>query len=203
MLKSGIFYTNVPALSTLWLIEREAYDNLGGMPSVARKVIPEHYFANHLHSDKKYAFVRTNDYLHVSTAKSLREQLATSNRTLYPGLHRRMEWVAVVCVAIAVLLLAPFVAVFSSLMNGDMLRSVIYLICIGCLTLSHLLVTTYTNPVLWPLAIINFPYLAMQEIVLYARSMYAYEFGEVVWKDRNICLPVLQVIPRLPSADEK
>jgi hypothetical protein len=29
--------------------------------------------------------------------------------------------------------------------------------------------------------------------------MWQYEFGEVIWKDRNICIPIMQVVPELPK----
>jgi hypothetical protein len=203
MLKSGVWKFNAPALSTLWLINREEYLALGGMPSVARKVIPEHYFANHLHAKKKYSFVRTNDYLQIATAKSLKEQMATSIRTLYPGLHRRLEWTATTILAMGLLLFAPFVGLLLALINHETNYIVVYGVMVALLSTAHLLVTTYTNPILWPLAIVNFPYLVLQEITLYVISMYRYEFGSVIWKDRNICQPVLQVIPRLPNIDTK
>lgn len=202
MLKTGMFKSNAPALSTLWLIKRSEFTALGGMPSVARKVIPEHYFANHMSIKHAYAFVRSNDYLQVSTAKPLSEQLATSIRTLYPGLHQRMEWTALTSVGLGFLYFVPFVGLVWSLLNQSD-YAVVYGAATALLTLSHTLVITYTNPILWPLSLINFPYLVLQEIALYVVSMYKYEFGEVMWKDRNICLPVLQAIPKLPGIDTK
>lgn len=202
MLKTGILRSNVPSLSTAWLIQREAFEDVGGMPSVARKVIPEHYFANRLSAQKRYAFVRSNDYLQIATAKSLSEQVRTSLRTLYPGLHRRMEWVPIVSMLLILGIVAPYWQLGWALQSGDMRMALVYGAIISMLTSAHLLVTTVTNPVLWPLAVINLPYLALQEVALYFISMYKYEFGTVIWKDRNICLPVLQAIPKLPSMKE-
>ncbi len=201
MLKVSIVRPKVPSLSTAWLINKDAYFSLGGVASVSRKIVPEHYFANLLSVDKKYAFVRTNDILQITTVKSLAEQMKTSLRVIYPGFHGRMEWSAVSNVAGLLLLFAPFAQLLYAVQGGDVKSVFIYAVVVALLTASHLLIVLFTNPVLWPLAIVNFPYLVLQEIALGVMSMYRYEFGEVYWKDRNICLPNLEAIPHLPKID--
>lgn len=196
--KPGILNFSVPALSTAWIIKKNTYRELGGIESVARKVIPEHYFAKKLNSLKEYAFVRTNDYLQISTSKSLSEQLATSVRVIYPSLHRQMELVFLSSIAMLLFLLLPFVELVLAIRNGDVWSFGLSLGVVACLTLCHLIIVGVTNPVLWPLAVVNFPYLVAQEIVLGIVSMCRYEFGEINWKGRNVCLPVMHVIPHLP-----
>lgn len=201
LVKVGVSKPNVPALSTAWLIERKSYLGIGGIESVARKVIPEHYFANTLNQSNSYSFVRTDVDLQVSTAKSLLEQLQTSLRVTYPGLHGRMEWSALSTIAMFVFLFMPFVQLVSHALDGFSAFSVVYLLAVLLLSTSHMIIVITTNAVLWPLAIINFPYLVLQEIVLGFISMYRYEFGTMLWKERNICLPVMQVVPHLPNVE--
>jgi len=203
MLKVSIRKPKVPSLSTAWLIHSDAYTKLGGVASVSRKIVPEHYFANLLSVEKKYAFVRTNDVLQVTTVKSLTEQVKTSLRVIYPGFHGRMEWSAVSNVAALLLLFVPFVQLVHSVLNSQASSVLLYGSIVALLTISHLLIVLFTDPVLWPLAIVNFPYLVLQEIALGFVSMYKYEFGEVYWKDRNICLPTLQAIPHLPATTKQ
>jgi hypothetical protein len=38
------------------------------------------------------------------------------------------------------------------------------------------------------------------DILLLHTSMFDYEFGEVIWKGRNVCIPVMHVVPRLPAS---
>jgi hypothetical protein len=52
---------------------------------------------------------------------------------------------------------------------------------------------------LWPLGFISAPLLALTDVILMTRSLYAYEFGKVIWKERNICLPLLTVEKSLPK----
>jgi hypothetical protein len=201
IIKVSVRKPKVPSLSTAWLIKKDAYYSIGGVASVSRKIVPEHYFANQLSIDKKYAFVRTNEELQITTVKSLSEQVKTSLRVIYPGFHGRMEWSAMSNLAALILLFVPFLQLVYVVQNGSSLSSAVYAAIVVLLTVSHLLIVLFTNPVLWPLAVVNFPYLVLQEIVLGVMSMYRYEFGEVYWKDRNICLPNLEVIPHLPHVD--
>jgi hypothetical protein len=49
------------------------------------------------------------------------------------------------------------------------------------------------------LPLLAFPIAVIGDVVLLNCSMYKYEFSEVIWKGRNVCLPVMRVIPRLPK----
>lgn len=197
--KIGLHGKGAPVLSTAWLIEKETYRSLGGIEGVARKIIPEHYFAVQLAKNKLYGFIRTNDYLQVATAKKLKEQIDTSIRVIYPELHRRMERNALIVLFMFIYMFMPYVQLVNCVVNGQYgFIFIVSVIAVSCLTISHLLITTFTNPILWPLAIVNFPYLVLQEIVLGVVSMYRYEFGEVNWKGRNVCLPIMHVVPHLP-----
>lgn len=48
-----------------------------------------------------------------------------------------------------------------------------------------------------PLAL--FPAALLCELFMLHYSLYRYEFNDVVWKERNICIPVMRVIPHLPK----
>lgn len=201
LIRPGFRLGGAPALSTMWLIRRDAYDSLGGMPAVARKVIPEQYFARQLNRQKKYAFVRTNSKMHISTAKTLKEQLATSKRVIYPSQHRRMEINAITNIAMLVFLFTPFLQLPHALYFGEWHNAILSGLAVLFLAISHMAIVTLTNPILWPMAVVNFPYLVLQEVVLSFSSMYSYEFGEVYWKGRTISQPVMQVIPHLPKIE--
>jgi hypothetical protein len=45
------------------------------------------------------------------------------------------------------------------------------------------------------------PFAVLYDIGLLNYSMLRYEFGEVLWKGRNVCIPVMRVIPHLPPVD--
>jgi uncharacterized membrane protein len=43
------------------------------------------------------------------------------------------------------------------------------------------------------------PLAALYDIGLLNYSMWLYEFREVLWKGRNVCIPIMQAIPGLPK----
>jgi len=191
-----------PVLSTVWLIKNKALKKFGGLEAVARTVIPEGYFSRELAKSNQYAFLRTNSYLQIQTAKNITEQFKTAVRTRYPQVHKRMEWTALQSLGIAIFMILPTALLVSSIwVEYSWYVIALAAISTGSLLLSHITITTITNPVMWPLSLVNLPYLLLQEIVIINYSMYQYEFGEVIWKGRNICLPVMHVYPHLPKID--
>jgi hypothetical protein len=46
---------------------------------------------------------------------------------------------------------------------------------------------------------VNQPLAVLTDVILLHYSMYKYEFSTVDWRGRNICIPVMHVIPRLPN----
>lgn len=201
LLRPGYRFGSEPVLSTLWAIKKSAYDSMGGMAAVARKVLPEQYFSKRLATQKEYAFVRSSGELKVSTAKVLSEQMTTSVRVAYPSQHRKLEIMSLSALGMTVFMLLPFIELIHGLVYGHASEVLLAGIAVLALTISHMTIVLVTNPVIWPLAVVNLPYLVIQEIILGFISMYRYEFGEVYWKGRNICLPVMEVIPRLPHLD--
>jgi hypothetical protein len=43
------------------------------------------------------------------------------------------------------------------------------------------------------------PFAILYDVGLLNYSMWQYEFGEIIWKGRNVCLPVMRAIPSLPK----
>ena len=67
---------------------------MGGFKSITRQIVPEEHLAKLLNMDGKYAFIRNDSDLEVSTQKSFHSQWLTAVRTRYPQAHRRPEKVA-------------------------------------------------------------------------------------------------------------
>jgi hypothetical protein len=56
---------------------------------------------------------------------------------------------------------------------------------------TNLIVYTRFNASTWFIGLLNFPFIVLLEAGLVQLSMIKYEFSKVVWKERNICIPVL------------
>lgn len=194
---------NRPAvLSTCWLIRRKALNKLGGFGAVSHSIIPEGYFARELVKTNDYSFIRANDTLDVQTHKAYVDQRATAIRTRYPQLRRRPENVLLIITADLLFLLGPFIGIAYGLFQNDLAVLNTSILASAILVLNHLIVVQLTSPSNVVLALINFPVEVLTEVVITLMSMIRYEFGAVDWKDRNICIPVMHVIPRLPPLPE-
>lgn len=183
-------------LSTAWVITREALEEFGGFKSVSRAVEPERHIARYFRS--KYGFYRTTPWLGVQTNKPLRDQIETAIRTRYPQLEKRPENVLLLSIMILFAWVGPLVRLLAP--GGRSL--LLPFATLAILVVVHVGITLLTNRRVWPLSLINFPIVVLLELVFIHVSMYEYEFSEVQWKGRNICMPVMYMtahLPRLPD----
>lgn len=191
-------------LSTCWIIERAAFQRLGGFAAVSHSIVPETYFARELYRKNAYEFLRTDrDDAAVVTTKELGEQFETAVRTRYPQLHKRIESVVGLLVAMFFFWSWPFVGLVMAMLRADAAVTAFYAFASASLILSNGLVSLVTNKEYRILSALIFPYSVLQEMALIFYSMYKYEFSEVIWKGRNVCYPVMHIVPRLPGLDEE
>jgi len=188
------FFKRPPVLSTCWLIRAQALKKMGGFEAVSHSVNPEALFARQAVTTDSYSFIRSDDTVGVFSNKPAREQYGTSVRVRYPQLHRRLELVALVAISEVVFLLGPILGL---LVANSLPRTMAYLSVWGLSTLCLLVTYSFasvgarlSNPwygwLLMPAAF------ALDLVVLHI-SLWKYEFGEVDWKGRNVCLPVMQL----------
>lgn len=190
-----------PVISSCWLIYRKDLMKLGGFKAVSRMILPEAYFARQLLGIDGYGFLRATNLLGLVSVKGHAEQRLTAIRTRYPQLHRRPENVAVLTLLEVLLLLGPFAVVLLAVVGlAPILAGGIAGIAIICLVTAHYKVVTQTNLQSPVSALWTMPVVVVTDIGLMHVSMQQYEFSEVVWKGRNVCVPVMHVIPSLPKA---
>lgn len=189
-------FNRPPVLSTCWLINRRDLIKLGGFKAVSRSIIPEGYFARHLIRTNSYSFVRTSFELRVATMKSFKDQLLRALRFRYPEVHRRIELVWLLTLLESLVLLGPFVMVFLGLVNLNLV--IISLAVTSCLLLylSQYLINRVSTAKVSALSVVNFPISVLVELIIANISMVQYEFSDVTWKDRNICIPVMNLKPQ-------
>jgi chlorobactene glucosyltransferase len=196
------YFNRPPVLSTCWLIRRKKLKALGSMEAVRHAIIPEGYFARELIKTDGYSFIRADDTLDVQTGKRLRDQYDTAIRTRYPQLRRRPEMALLLTLVQFLFLIGPFVLLGASLWTDLGVARPLAALASGCLVLIHVMIVRASNPANVALALFDLPFALMTEVVLGYISMFKYEFSTVTWKDRNICIPVMHVIPSLPKPDE-
>ncbi len=191
-------FNRPPVLNTCWMIERESLRKLGGFGSVSHAIIPEGFFARELAKEDKYSFVRSSNELEVKTNKNFSEQLHTAIRNRYPQIRRRPEWALLLTAINLLFLVLPFAFLVASVWENSINALLVGITCV-LLVISHVTIVSITDPENSLFAVVSFPVAAISEMVIGYISMVQYEFLTIEWKDRNICIPVMHVIPRLPK----
>lgn len=191
-------FNRPPALSTCWMIDSDELTELGGFGSVSHTIIPEGVFARDLVKKNKYSFVRSSNELEVKTVKDFHDQLRTAIRNRYPQIRRRPEWALVMTSVNIILLVLPFGFLVASFWASSIYFPAVAVTCM-LLIVTHVSIVNITDPAnsLW--AMVSFPVAAISEMIIGYISMIKYEFLTIEWKDRNICIPVMHVIPRFPK----
>ncbi len=96
-------------------------------------------------------------------------------------------------------MVTPFVVAISTFWTG---LSTVHILAISAcvfLTFTHVSIVEISNPANALIAVFTVPIAALTEFTLGYTSMLQYEFSTVEWKGRNICIPVMHVVPHLPK----
>lgn len=187
-----------PALSTCWVIESDTYKSIGGFSSVSQSVLPERNFAEVIDKKYKYAFCKSNDDMYVGTVKKYKEQIDMSERLLFPQLKKSVARLTLMCLLAGVSLL-PYGFLFNAIYQRNYIFVMIAVMALTPALVSYFIVFIAQGMQYKIMRLALIPYLLFQELVLAFISAYRYEFSEVIWKGRNVCYPILKVIPRLPK----
>ncbi len=180
-----------PVLSSLWVVKRERLLELGGFDVTPNLVVPERYFANEIGKNKSYKFIVADRSLGVTSRKRTSSQTETAVRTLYPLFRENPLLIFVASFGLLSLLVLPFLVVILGLFGIEIPNYEHALLSSVLLTVANLVVYTRFNASTWFIGLFNFPFIITLEALLMQWSMLKYEYSKVVWKDRNICIPVL------------
>ncbi len=194
-------FNRPPVLSSCWLITTQQLKKSGGFEAVRHSITPEAHFARDAVQHDGYSFMRSSEHLGITSVKPLNEQRSTAERTRYPALHRRPELVFAVSLVELVLLFAPFILVLVGLtgMFGWPAEIILALVCVLLAGAYHAMaLATFTSGRAYALGV--FPLAVAVDIAMLHYSMWKYEFSEVEWRGRNVCIPVMRTYPHLPKA---
>lgn len=184
-----------PVLSTCWLIRRDVIRSAGGFAAVSRSIVPESYFARVSAVHDGYTFIQSDERIGITSNKPFAEQQATAIRTRYPQVHRRLELVLLFTVAELCCLAGPYAFAIAALTgHGPRLLLPASLAAIILLTATYSLVVALTYRMPLTRSLVLLPVATVFDVFLLNYSMLMYEFSQIEWKGRNICIPVMRVV---------
>lgn len=181
---------NRPAvLSTCWIIKRSALMSAGSFKAVSRSITPESHFARFTARNDGYSFLRSNL---VVSSKPASEQQATAIRMRYPQLHRRPELVWLITLVEIIGLTLPLPLAIAAAVVGLWIVFAVAVVAyvLLCVVFWEVSGVMYGRPLIAGLVLV--PFATLYDVVLLHVSMYRYEFSDVRWKERNICLPIMR-----------
>lgn len=191
-----------PVLSSCWLISRKALHAAGGFRATTRMIVPEAYFAKEQLARDGYSFLASGSTYGVRSVKSTSRQFDTATRVIYPQLHRRPEMVALVSLVLFGLTVLPFgLIVATFFISSYWFAAVIAIIGYLVLRLTNFTILQLSHDSARHSQTLSLPFTLLAYIGLTHYSMYRYEFTEVLWRGRNVCMPVMHTTPRLPKTD--
>ena len=198
------FFNRPPVLSSSWIIQKHALKKAGGFAAVSRSIVPEAFFARELIKTDAYTFMRSDVTLGVQSVKAAQDQRNTAIRTRYPQLHRKPEQVWFATLAEAFFLLMPFaVSVGGFWLEISWITHFLSVVAAALLTVTYSLIAVATRVNSPFFAVWAFPLVVVIDLILLQRSMWLYEFNEVLWKGRNVCIPVMHTYSHLPKIPEE
>lgn len=186
-----------PVLSTSWIIRADRLDRDGGFASVQQSVAPETHFARKAVIADGYSFVRSGQRLAVYSTKDQTTQYDTTIRVRYPQLHRRLELVAITSFFELVFLVGPFVGILLSFLLPHSLAFLLVWLAIAiAVQLMYYYVSVETRLNTPIAALLTAPLAIVIDIYMLHLSLIRYEFSNVNWRGRNVCIPVMQATRR-------
>lgn len=193
-----------PVLSTCWIAKREVLLSSGGFSAVSRSIVPESYFARQSARHDGYGFRYSDNELGLISNKDVSDQRDTATRTKYPQLHRRPELVIVLTAIELFGIVMPFLFLIVGLFYPVLTTTLV----VGTATCAmlvtwYMLVCTLTYRLPDIRSLVSLPFAVLLDVALLNYSMLKYEFSVVLWKDRNVCIPVMRIEPKLPDVSEK
>lgn len=184
-----------PVLSTCWMIDLDVLNKFGGFKAVSRSILPERYFARQTaRQNDGYSFICLGQKLGLSSSKVFDQQLSTQLRTRYPQLKQSLFNISMVCLAEFLIFVAPIGLLVYELINFDKLLVILCLIIILTSGLVVMVIGRQTYGRNLFVSLIAYPLLFSFDIGLSFYSMWLYEFRQVIWKGRNVCIPVMRLI---------
>lgn len=183
-----------PPLSSCFAVKKEALVKSGGFNTCRNSIYPEKVIAKSL---SRYSFIIANNDIGVKSVKSFKGQFNTAVRTYYPLAHMQPEKVAIrtLLLIYAVWLVMSDIVTFIA--GGSVTNLGLIILLLGFVI--HWIVgyaIVPRNIIVWTCQL---PALIVAEVFIMHYSMFKYEFTDVLWKGRNVCIPLLRYEHQLPK----
>ncbi len=196
---------NTPLATSLWAIRSENLIEAGGFASYKDKVDIENKLASQFSSRDEYRFLVGSRLLKVAYAKHWTSQVDTAIRLWYPSLNKSILRASLAILGHFVLFILPSLVLLQLLFTAGSYQGYIrisWLLALVAGILANYVYIVYFRQIKTAKTVADYfaffisfflvPVLAVQEIILIVISFIQYKRGQVDWKGRNVCYPIVK-----------
>jgi glycosyltransferase involved in cell wall biosynthesis len=187
-------FNKPPVLSTCWMINRQLLIHQGGFKGLRREIIPERTLASRISRIKDgYVFMKSGQYFGINSYKDFLAQYQTAIRVKYPSLKQRLELVMLVSIIEIVLFGGIIFDLLAAIFVPSWILLVWSIVIFGLINIVYFSLLKFLFNKYYYSALIYGSILLLVDVVLWNISMIKYEFSEVIWKNRNVCIPTMRL----------
>lgn len=169
--------------SAFWMIKSDTLlEKLGGLLPFSNSVEPETHIARRLGS--AYCALISGRHLGVGFEKKWSSQCETSRRLLFPQFGGKW-WSVPLGLGVLGLLNTPTFLIMSGLSGWTLLHTFSLCIFVSLVLLYGIYLTRMWARG-WLVGMLLWPYVILQELILFALSVYGYATQSITWKGRNV-----------------
>lgn len=196
---------NTPLATSIWSIRGDNLVEAGGFSAFKDKVEIENLLASQLNVKDEYRFLVGSHLLNITYEKQWTSQVETAIRLWYPNLNKSIFRAFLVILIHFILFILPAMVLLQFLLtlgfHGDYLQTYWLLALVSSALASYLYanyfrqvktVKSLPDYLTFVISFFVLPLLALQEIILIIASFVQYKRGQVNWKGRNVCYPVVK-----------
>lgn len=196
---------NTPLATSIWSIRGDNLVEAGGFSAFKDKVEIENLLAAQLNVKDEYRFLVGSHLLNITYEKQWTSQVETAIRLWYPNLNKSIFRAFLVILIHFILFILPAMVLLQFLLtlgsHGDYLQTYWLLALVSSALASYLYanyfrqvktVKSLPDYLTFVISFFVLPLLALQEIILIIASFVQYKRGQVNWKGRNVCYPVVK-----------
>lgn len=177
------------AFSPLQLIKKEVLEQTNNFTALKNRYNYHRFLA--LNAKKSLALV-SNELFGVTLAKRPQSYIENQIRAGYPFVGQTLFWVTVGLSVYSLLFVYPLL-IFATT------RSILALLVFIAMHVAYGRISQLELARVWWIALLLSPFKFAFEVMLFVVSTVRYLLGKIYWKQRNICLPALQVHKSLPK----
>jgi len=190
-----------PIVGSCWLINKAELEKLGGFKAFKQAIEPERLIASRIALNGSYNFMPARNLKsEIISTKRSKEQAEHIKRVAYPLLKRSISVTLLATYASIAFLIMPFVGLINMFGSTQLNYTWLVLAASGAILITAFLTIYWFSAHKYLYSgLLMLPIMLLQMPLALLSSMFDYEMHGLDWKDRNICIPPIDIEFKRPK----